>query len=312
MHRIVSVSTMAFDGYPLEVALDELAALGVKYIEPASVDKIFQHLIEEDFCDSRAVWLRSQLSARRLSCLSLSAHMDLTGPDAVERFHRRLAFARNIGARCVNSIAGPAGKLEEFRKNIPAIAERARDLGVMIALENHGDLLDREQQVLDFIREIDHPAIRVNYDTGNAWYYSKGAINPVEELAQLAPVVAHVHVKTPKIVDGLLRWVALGEGVLDFRLGLLMDWFARENVCIISGAKEIEITDKGLIYTDKEGKRTALEADTIVPTSPLKSNTELLKDLEGRVTELYLIGDANQPGMIVDAVRQGYQAARTV
>jgi len=68
---------------------------------------------------------------------------------------------------------------------------------------------------LDFIRKVDHPAIRVNYDTGNAWYYSKGQIDPVEELGVLAPVVAHVHVKTPKIVDGLLRWVALGDGVLD-------------------------------------------------------------------------------------------------
>jgi len=215
MDRIVSASTMAFDGYSLEQALDELAALGVRYVEPASVDKIFQHLVEEDFCDTRAAWLRDQLAARRLVCLSLSAHMDLTGPDSVERFHRRLRFARNIGARCVNSIAGPIGKLEEFRKNIPTIADRARDLGVMIALENHGDLLDRGQQVLDFIRDVNHPAIRVNYDTGNAWYYSKGTINPVEELAQLAPVVAHVHVKTPKIVDGLLRWVALGDGELD-------------------------------------------------------------------------------------------------
>ncbi len=215
MDRIVSVSTMAFDGYSLEVALDELAALGVRYVEPASVDKIFQHLVEEDFCDKRATWLRNELAARRLACLSLSVHMDLTGPNAVERFHRRLAFARNIGARCVNSIAGPAGRVEEFRKNIAAIADRARDLGIMIALENHGDLLDREQQVLDFIREVNHPAVRVNYDTGNAWYYSKGKINPVEELALLAPVVAHVHVKTPKIVDGLLRWVALGDGILD-------------------------------------------------------------------------------------------------
>jgi sugar phosphate isomerase/epimerase len=215
MDRIVSVSTMAFDGYSLEVALDELAALGVKYVEPASVDKIFQHLVEEDFCDTRAAWLRVQLAARRLVCLSLSAHMDLTGPDSIERFHRRIEFARNIGARCVNSIAGPMGNLEEFRKNIPAIADRARDLGVMIALENHGDLLDRERQILDFIREVNHPAIRVNYDTGNAWYYSRGAINPVEELALLAPVVAHVHVKSPKIVDGLLRWVALGDGILD-------------------------------------------------------------------------------------------------
>jgi sugar phosphate isomerase/epimerase len=206
---------MAFDGHSLEVALDELAALGVRHVEPASVDKIFQHLAEEDFCDTRAAWLRGQLAARRLDCLSLSVHMDLTGPDSVERFRRRLEFARNIGARCVNSIAGPTGRLDTFRKNIVAIADRARDLGVMIALENHGDLLDRGQQILDFIREVNHPAVRVNYDTGNAWYYSKGAINPVDELALLAPVVAHVHVKTPKIVDGLLRWVALGDGILD-------------------------------------------------------------------------------------------------
>jgi len=215
MDRIVSVSSMAFDGYSLETALDELAGLGVQYVEPASVDKIFQHLVEADFCSARANWLRAELAKRSLSCLSLSAHMDLTGADAVERFHRRLEFARNVGARCVNSIAGPSERLDDFKRNIPAIAERARDLGVVVALENHGDLVDRGQQVLDFIREINHPAVRVNYDTGNAWYYSKGAIDPVGELALLAPVVAHVHVKSPKIVEGLLRWAALGDGMLD-------------------------------------------------------------------------------------------------
>jgi len=56
MDRIISVSSMAFDGYPLETALDELAALGVRYVEPASVDKVFQHLVEEDFCDAPAAW----------------------------------------------------------------------------------------------------------------------------------------------------------------------------------------------------------------------------------------------------------------
>ena len=58
MDRIVSVSSMAFDGYSLEAALDELAALGVRHVEPASVDKVFQHLVEEDFCDARAAWLK--------------------------------------------------------------------------------------------------------------------------------------------------------------------------------------------------------------------------------------------------------------
>ena len=215
MDRIVSVSTMAYDGYSLETALDELAALGVQYVEPASVDKVFQHLVEADFCDARAAWLRGELASRRLACLSLSAHMDLSQPDSVDRFRRRLEFARAIGARIVNTIAGPRSGQAGFRANIPAIGKRAADLGLTVALENHGDLLDREGQILTFLAEIGLPGVRVNYDTGNAWYYAKGALDPVKELGLLAPVVAHVHLKTPRIDDGLLRWVALGEGALD-------------------------------------------------------------------------------------------------
>ncbi|HSB71644.1 MAG TPA: sugar phosphate isomerase/epimerase [Candidatus Methylomirabilis sp.] len=215
MDRIVSVSSMAFDGFPLETALDELAALGVRFVEPASVDKVFQHLVEADFCDSRAVWLRRELTARNLACLSLSAHMDLTQPDSVGRFYRRLEFAQAIGARTVNSIAGPVGGLEGFRANIPAIAKRATELGIIVALENHGDLVNCGAQIVEFVQAVGSPAVRANYDTGNAWYYAKGGIDPAAELAEVAPVVAHVHLKAPSVEEGMMRWVALGEGVLD-------------------------------------------------------------------------------------------------
>jgi sugar phosphate isomerase/epimerase len=206
---------MAYDGYPLETALDELSGLGVRHVEPASVDKVFQHLVEADFCDARAAWLRDQLASRGLSCVSLSAHMDLSQPDSVDRFRHRLEFAKAIGARIVNSIAGPPPGAEGFRRNIPAIGARATDLGLTIALENHGDLIDRDGQILTFIAEIGLPCVRVNYDTGNAWYYAKGGLDPVAELSQVASVVAHVHLKTPRIENGLMRWVALGEGQLD-------------------------------------------------------------------------------------------------
>ena len=215
MDRIVSVSSMAFDGYPLETALDELAALGVRFVEPASVDKVFQHLVESDFCEARAAWLNRELARRNLACHSLSAHMDLTQTDSVDRFCRRLGFAQAIGARTVNSIAGPAGNLKGFRANVPAIAKRATDLGIVVALENHGDLVDRGAQIVEFVRAVGSPSIRANYDTGNAWYYAKGSIDPAAELAEVAPVVAHVHLKAPSVEDGMMRWVALGEGVLD-------------------------------------------------------------------------------------------------
>jgi sugar phosphate isomerase/epimerase len=215
MDRIISVSSMAFDGYPLETALDELAALGVRYVEPASVDKVFQHLVEEDFCDARAAWLKDQMAGRGLSCVSLSAHMDLSRPDSVDRFLRRLDFAHAIGARIVNTIAGPTSGLEGFRANIPALGKRAAELGLTLALENHGDLVDRGRQIAEFIQGIGIPAVRANYDTGNAWYYAKGGLDPAAELAEVAPVVAHVHLKDPRVEDGVMRWVALGEGILD-------------------------------------------------------------------------------------------------
>ncbi len=215
MDRIVSVSSMAFDGYSLETALDELAALGVRYVEPASVDKVFQHLVEEDFCDARAAWLREQMSGRGLACVSLSAHMDLTRTDSVDRFRRRLEFAKAVGARIVNTIAGPASGLEAFLANIPAIGCRAAELGITLALENHGDLVDRGHQIVEFIRDVGIPAVRANYDTGNAWFYAKGELDPAAELAEVAPVVAHVHLKDPRVDHDVMRWVALGEGILN-------------------------------------------------------------------------------------------------
>jgi 2,4-dienoyl-CoA reductase (NADPH2) len=104
----------------------------------------------------------------------------------------------------------------------------------------------------------------------------------------------------------------IGEGVIDFRLGLTMDWFAQKGVRIITNADDIEVTEKGLKFKDKDGKKVELEVDTVMPTSPLKPDDELYEKLEGKVPELYLIGDAKESGMIVHAVRAGFQTAKAL
>jgi NADPH-dependent 2,4-dienoyl-CoA reductase/sulfur reductase-like enzyme len=104
----------------------------------------------------------------------------------------------------------------------------------------------------------------------------------------------------------------IGEGVIDFRLGLAMDWFAQKGVEIITGAKNIKVTDCGLAYEDKDGVKHEIEADTVMPTAPLLPNDKLYKALEGKVPELYLIGDGKESGMIVHAVRAGYHTAREI
>jgi 2,4-dienoyl-CoA reductase (NADPH2) len=104
----------------------------------------------------------------------------------------------------------------------------------------------------------------------------------------------------------------IGEGMLDFRLGLTLDWFARKGVRIIAGARDLVVTDKGVAFTDANGVRVEMEADTVVPTSPLRPNDALYKALEGKVPELYLIGDGKQAGMIVHAIRTGFQTAKAI
>jgi len=105
---------------------------------------------------------------------------------------------------------------------------------------------------------------------------------------------------------------ALGEGMIDFRLGLLLDWFHKKGVTMITGVKNTEITDKGLVITIKEGKKETIEADSVVATSPMAPNTGLLKSLEGKVPEIYAIGDCREPRLIVDAIAEGWRIARKI
>ena len=101
----------------------------------------------------------------------------------------------------------------------------------------------------------------------------------------------------------------IGEGMLDFRLGLSMEWFPKAGIEIVIGARDLEATDVGLAYVDADGARQEIAADTILPTAPLTANDTLYKALEGQVPELFLIGDGKESGMIVHAVRSGYQTA---
>ncbi len=105
---------------------------------------------------------------------------------------------------------------------------------------------------------------------------------------------------------------AIGEGMLDFRLGLLLDWFKKKDVTITTGVTDMEITDEGLIITAKEGDKEVIEADSIVPATPLAPNTGLLKSLKGKAPEIYAIGDCKEPRMIVDAIADGWKIANKI
>jgi len=72
-----------------------------------------------------------------------------------------------------------------------AALDYAAKKGIVLALENHGGITARPEQLLRLVKAVDSPWFGVNLDTGNF----HGA-DPYADLAQLAPYAVNVQVKT--------------------------------------------------------------------------------------------------------------------
>jgi 2,4-dienoyl-CoA reductase (NADPH2) len=123
--------------------------------------------------------------------------------------------------------------------------------------------------------------------------------------------IAEFLVKRGRTVTILEESGVVGKGVLDFRLGLLMDWFARKGVTVVANAKDIALTSKGVSYKDASGTHV-VEAGTVIPTAPVQPDSSLAAALKGQVAEVYAVGDCVEPNMIVDAVGAGWKTAKQV
>jgi 2,4-dienoyl-CoA reductase-like NADH-dependent reductase (Old Yellow Enzyme family)/thioredoxin reductase len=92
----------------------------------------------------------------------------------------------------------------------------------------------------------------------------------------------------------------------------LLARLTRNGVTMLTSVRYEEITDRGLVITDKEGKRQNIEADTIVLATGAIQNTELATQLEGQDIALHLIGDCVTPGKIIDAIKDGARVGREI
>ena len=104
----------------------------------------------------------------------------------------------------------------------------------------------------------------------------------------------------------------MGEGLAPERKTRLFYWFRKKGVELLPEVKLVEITDKGLVITTKEGELRTLYADNIIPSMPLTPNNELAGRLKGKVREVYSIGDCEEPGIIPDAVAAGWEVGNKI
>lgn len=206
MTRVVSCYSNCFGAEGVYAAAERLPATGIRHLELALRGHNLGGLVipesavvTEKASDEEA---RAFVEHLRRCGVGVSGcnvgGANLLTPEGVAQTQRRIEFARRwFGVNVVVSGAGQpadAGERARVRDALRAIGDTAAACGVTVALETHKGPTQNAAAMLATVAEVDHPAVRLNFDTGNIGYYNAG-VDPVAELEQVKHLVANVHLK---------------------------------------------------------------------------------------------------------------------
>jgi inosose dehydratase len=223
MNRIVSCYTNCYGAAGVWTAVERIRAAGLDHLELALRGHDFGGLV---IPESAVVTESADDATAQAFCDHLARHevrvsgcnvggADLRTSAGVELTRRRIRFARRwFGVTVVVSGAGQPADADQrrtLRDHLRHIGDTAAELGVTVALETHKGPTQNAAAMLGLIHELDHPHVRLNFDTGNIAYYNRDT-DPVDELERVKHLVRNVHLKDNR--GGFEDWYfpALGAG----------------------------------------------------------------------------------------------------
>jgi len=135
-----------------------------------------------------------------ISCAGISTNF--CNPNVSERMKtieavkEGLEIAHELGAPCLRIFGGrvPEGYTDSeaikwIVESVSSCVEYAEENGVVMAMENHGGVTSKADNVIKIVRDVDSPWFRVNLDLGN---YRESTY---DEIAKTVPYAVHIHAK---------------------------------------------------------------------------------------------------------------------
>ncbi|RYD23137.1 MAG: sugar phosphate isomerase/epimerase [Verrucomicrobiaceae bacterium] len=109
-------------------------------------------------------------------------------------------IANGWGAGKLRTFAGNKGSHEvsgeerrEWTRRMHELCGIVEDHGLTLIVETHPQTLaDTRESTLRLIEEIDHPALRLNFDVIHVW---ESGADPFKFISEVEPLVAHMHLK---------------------------------------------------------------------------------------------------------------------
>jgi L-ribulose-5-phosphate 3-epimerase len=229
MPRILSCFTNSYGPSGVWTAAEKIKEAGIDHLELALRGHNFGGLvipesavITEKADDATALSFVDHLARHGVKVSGCNVGgADIRTVEGAELTERRIRFAaRWFGVKiCVTGAGQPADAAERQTvvSHLRRLGDTAAEVGITLALETHKGPTQNAAAMLSLMSEVDHPHVRLNFDTGNIAYYNHG-VDPCDELEKVKHLVRNVHLKDNR--GGFEDWYfpALGDGgAVDFK-----------------------------------------------------------------------------------------------
>lgn len=186
-----------------DIALDHLKKIGVRYV--------FMNVPAPDEVEAAT----ARLNEHGLKPLVMRGSADLSKESSVDELGEQVAVCAKMGVKYMflSAKRNDASK-EVAYERLRRAGDIAKKQGVIIALETHPDLGTNAEVHLETMKAIDHPNVRVNFDSANITYYNKNT-DAVTELKKIIDYVATVEIKDHTGEFETWNFPAVGQGVVD-------------------------------------------------------------------------------------------------
>jgi sugar phosphate isomerase/epimerase len=158
-----------------------------------------------------------ELERYGLRATSLQGSFDVTDPQCAAKLKPQIASTVEMGAKIL-FLSVKRGELDKpaAYARLHEAGETGALYGVTIVMETHPDMITNADVAIETMRGVNHPNVRVNFDTANIYYYNQG-VDGIAELKKGLEYVGAMHLKETNGTFNTWFFPAFGEGIVDFK-----------------------------------------------------------------------------------------------
>ncbi|MCA9076314.1 MAG: sugar phosphate isomerase/epimerase [Planctomycetaceae bacterium] len=221
MPRVISCLTNCYGRFGAPAAIASVRSAGIGYVELAIKTQGVPSIFGETPVLTDQSGERELDEVRRLldehSVMLSSCNITSGNPleqATVEITKRKLDHAAALGVRLVVAGAGAAESDHDrdvLFEHLRHIGDYAGEREITYCFETHPGLCQNAAGMLTTMERLQHPHLKLNFDTGNILYYNESA-DVLSELKRVFSDVRHLHLKDHTGCPGEWSFTEFGSG----------------------------------------------------------------------------------------------------